>query len=561
MITISMKKLLITTVAIFAAMSLWAADHIVERTYLSTDKACYVAGDNIWLSAFCIDATSNTFSNFSSIAYVELCSEKGVEATAKVALMEGRGAGSLAIPRSLVTGNYKLICYTAQNRNEEGYDYFAISKTISVFNTFTAEKSGKAVKVVSDSEYGSENARETKGDISVSLASRKGRVAKISLDSKLSGASTLSVSVYHEDGIKSPVNSAVEEFLSTVHNAGKPTFTNTIIPDFEGEVITGHVVGSDAEEYFGKCAIISSPGDLSGVYFSEIDKKGDIYFCTNNYYGDNVLVCQIESEETVGDAHIEFDSPFVENNASDIETLTICSGLKERLEARGTAMQIEKLFSADTLYDALPSRPNLLLRAQEPVTYILKDYTRFPLMDEVFTEFVKGIKFRTENKKHYVNLTLMDSQKLGSAANRGTVVLIDGTPVLDHEKVYNYDPLLVERIDVYPSTYNMGPRCITGIVNMVTYKRNMPALTFDPAVRIVDFQGACVPRAYTCKDISGNSNYPDYRNTLYWHPIVNVGGGETYEFDCQLPSYTGKFRVVVEGLTEDGQPIYETMVF
>lgn len=545
-------------VAISAAVSLAAQSRVVERTYLSTDKSCYVAGDNVWLSAFCIDASTKEYSDFSSIAYVELCSEKGVEATGKVALIGGRGAGSLAIPRSLPTGNYKLICYTAQNRNENGYDYFAEAKTLSVFNTFTSERSGDGVKIVSDAEYGRPEAPVSSGNVTVSVDAKSGRTAKISLKNNLAGSASVSVSVYHEDGLVSPRNTGVGEFLSAVDNAGAPSFSNVVIPDFEGEVITGHLVGSNPSEYVGDYAVISSPGDLSGMYYSEISPEGKVLFCTNNYYGNNVLVCQIEHDSEV-DAHIEFDSPFVDNKAAQIDDLPICPGMKNSLETRGVAMQIERMFSADTLFDALPSRPNLLLRAQEPVTYILKDYTRFPVMDEVFTEFVKGLRFRTEDKKHYVHLTLTDSQKPGYAVNKGSVVLIDGTPVLDHEKVYDYDPLLVERIEVYPSTYFIGPRCISGIVNMVTYKRNMPTLTFDPAVRVIDFQGACFPRAYTCRNVSENSNYPDYRNTLYWHPIVDLNG--TYEFDCQLPSYDGKFRVVVEGITQDGRPICESIEF
>jgi len=559
--TDSMKRALITIVAVFATVCLYAQSHIVERTYLSSDKACYVAGDNVWLSAFCLDASTNTYSNFSSIAYVELCSEKGVEVTGKIALINGRGSGSLSIPRSLPTGNYKLICYTAQNRNEEGYDYFASAKTLSIFNTFTAERTGGSVKIVSDAEYGQSNELESTEGVTVSVDSKTGRTAKISINSSLNSAASLSVSVYHEDGIAAPANTGVDAFLTAVKNTGIPSFSNVVVPDFEGEVITGHIAGSDAGKYYGDYAVISSPGDLSGMYYSEIDSEGKVFYCTNNYYGNNVLVCQIEHNGEVDDAYIEFDSPFVENKASEIEPLAICSGLKESLESRGTAMQIEKMFTTDTLFEALPSRPNLLLRAQEPVTYILKDYTRFPVMDEVFTEFVKGIKFKTEDKKPYVHLTLTDSQKPAYTVNKGAVVLIDGTPVLDHQKIYDYDPLLVERIEVYPSIFYIGPRCINGIVNMITYKRNMPTLTFDQAVRVVDFQGACFPRAYTCKNVSENSNYPDYRNTLYWHPLVNVDSGDKVEFDCQLPSYSGKFRLVVEGITVDGQPIYESLVF
>ena len=557
-----MKKTILTIIAILAAALANAGDRVVERTYLSTDKACYVAGDNIWLSAFCLDAADGGKpSNFSSIAYVELCSASGVEATAKVALMDGRGAGNLVIPRSLPTGNYKLIAYTAQNRNEVGYDFFETSKTVSVFNTFTSERAKDNVEIVSDAVYGTPEALQGDGKVAVAVSSKEVRSARISLSSKLSKAASLSVSVYHEDALKSPLNDGVAEFLGRVSRTTVPEFTESVITDFEGEVIVGHCVGKDAAKYVNSYAVIASPSDLSGIYYSAIESDGSIKFCTNNYYGDNVLVCQIESQDEVGDAHIEFDSPFVDNKASDIAKMQICPGLEESLSLRGTSMQIEKLFVSDTLFDKLPQRPNLLLEASEPTSYILKDYTRFPVMNEVFVELVKGLKFKHEDKKPYVHVTLLDSSKPSFSSARGALVLVDGIPVLDHQKIYDYDPLLVERIDVYPATYFVGPRCCLGIVNMVTYKRNMPTLTFPDAVRVVDFQGACFPQAYTCRGISENANYPDYRSTVYWHPMVDLKAGESLELDCQLPKYEGSFRVVVEGISEDGEPVYETLLF
>lgn len=550
----------ITSVLVAVAMS--AAEHVVERTYLSTDKSCYVAGDNIWISAFCIDASDGgNFSAFSSIAYVELCSESGVEATCKLALIDGRGSGALVIPRAIPTGNYKLIAYTAQNRNEVGYDFFETSKTISVYNTFTSVRS-ESVELVSDEVYSgiAKPSQKSVGDVSISMESHRGRVARLKLENKAVNPATLSVSVFHDDMLVSPSNEGLADFLAKASSVGTPDFENKVVPDFEGEVIVGHCVGENARTYYGNNAVVSNPGDLCGIYYSTINENGDVTFVTNNFYGDNILVSQIENLGGVEGAHLEFDSPFVDNRASDIATLRVSPMLEKDLSLRGAAMQIEKLFASDTLYDKLPQRPNLLLSAEQPRRYVLEDYTRFPLMSEVFVEFVNGIKFRTDAKKHYVHVTLLDSSKPADNAH-GSLVLLDGTPVLDHQKIYEYDPLLVERIDIYPSTYFVGPRCCNGIVNLVTYKRDMTGFVFPESVRAIDFQGACWPVAYTCRNIASDPNYPDYRSTVYWHPLVDIEGGGSFVFDCQLPSYEGSFKVVVEGLSEDGKPICETFSF
>ena len=131
-----------------------AQDRVVERTYLSTDKDVYVAGDPVWYSAFCLDAARGTFSPVSSIAYVELHAPDALVATSKVALLAGRGAGRLQLPGNLPTGNYRLVVYTTQNKAEADYDYTGIaSKTISVFNVFSNERVEDGVEVVDAEDY------------------------------------------------------------------------------------------------------------------------------------------------------------------------------------------------------------------------------------------------------------------------------------------------------------------------------------------------------------------------------------------------------------------------
>ena len=53
-----------------------------------------------------------------------------------------------------------------------------------------------------------------------------------------------------------------------------------------------------------------------------------------------------------------------------------------------------------------------------------------------------------------------------------------------------------------------------------------------------------------------DDNYPDYRQTLYWHPLLEVGAGESVTIPCSLPDYRGSFVVVAEGLDAAGRPVH-----
>ena len=143
-----MKRIISILLAALTGLGALAQDgHLRERTLLTTDRSYYAAGESIKCSAFCLQAPGE-FSNFSSIAYVEVYGNEGTVATGKVALVAGRGGCSIDIPADVPTGNYRIAAYTAVNKNEEAYDFNTTSKVISIFNTGSSAREKDAVTVV-----------------------------------------------------------------------------------------------------------------------------------------------------------------------------------------------------------------------------------------------------------------------------------------------------------------------------------------------------------------------------------------------------------------------------
>ena len=516
--------------AILAAMMLlfpgwlWAQGRIVERTYLSTDRDVYVAGDVLWYSAFCVDASQGTLSPVSGIAYVELHSPDAVVCAGKVALLGGRGAGRLSLPVTVPTGNYRLVAYTAQNKAEEGYDYSGLaSKTISVFNVYSNERLTGGVEVVSDGEYESLRSPVRPGMMPGSdRASVSLRWDGDSLTVVNAGATpaTLSISVFHDDGILSNDNPTIADFLAACRRQGPVHFDNTVIPEYEGEIIRGHVTGLSLEKLpslVGRYAFISTPSDKSDVYTSVIDGQGRVEFFTGNIYGNKECICEIEGIDPSLNCFIELESPFVQARVAAVEPLRMAASLKETLSQRSFAMQVERRFTPDTLYELLRVRENGLFGTHE-IVYPLDDYTRFPTMGEVFIEFIPEIRARRwPDGRRNIQVRLEDGTETIFSRDT-TLMMLDGVPVFDQQKILDYDPLLVESIHIYPRTTFIGPRIYEGVVNFVTYKHNLPAFHFGENARVIDFQGADWPLAATGEALRSEEAYPDYRQTIYWHP-------------------------------------------
>lgn len=552
-----MKKIALILAVLLSAAG-FAQERVVERTYVSTDRDVYVAGERIWYSAFCLDATKGTFSPISNVAYVELHDGEAMVASGKVALVDGRGAGQLLLPAALPTGNYRLIAYTAQNKAERGYEFTGMaSKTISVFNAFSGERVKDGVEVVSEGAYEGLRSRIKSGMTKEKTLEVSWSDGSLILTNHSDQAATLSLSVIHDDGILSNNNPTIADFMAQARKVGPRQFDNSIVPEYEGEIIRGHITGfSEAmiPELVGKFAFISTPSRASDVYASVIDDKGKVAFYTGNIYGNKEYICEIEGINPSLSCFIELESPFVNAPVAPVEKLHLSSAIEEALLSRSVAMQIERQFTGDTLLDPLAVRqPGLF--GEDEIVYVLDDYTRFTTMEEVLIEFVQELKARRRSDGSREIQVRLNDGTIWTFSSLPSLMMIDGVPVFDQEKILQYDPLLVQEIRIYPRTYYIGKRSFDGIANFVTYKHNLPGFQFGNNVRVVDYQGVSWPTAYTGASLVGKDDYPDYRQTIYWHPLLTLAPGQTLVIPCKMPDYTGRFKVSAEGLAADGTPV------
>ena len=550
-----MKRILILVLFTLSA-ALYGQTRIRERVYVSTDREVYVAGDAVWLSAFCVDAATGRLSAFSKTAYVEVHSASGMVQTSKIALDGGRGGGRLTLPNTLPTGNYKLIAYTALGASEEGFDASVGARTLSVFNTLSNERVEGGVQVVAETPAAS--ATPQTGPLAVQASA-----GSITVSNNGSGPVVFSLSVRHDDGIPAPRGTRISDFVGAMRALPAPRgFDPAVIPEYEGEIIRARVTGTDADGIRAvqdKFAFISSPGEGSDIYTASIGGGGYVTFFTSNIYGDQEMFLEIEDPDPDNICHLEIISPFLNLDPGEIPALALCSDYGKALELRGLGMQLERNFNADTLYSAIPVKEYTTFDIQSRKSYILDDYTRFPVMEELFIEFIPEIRTRQNGKRREIQVLAADSRGDYRFMRGEALVLLDGVPVIDHERILAYDPLLVKRIDIYPDSYFIGIRGFSGIVNFVTYKGTLPSMSFEDNVRIVDFQGTSYPLAYTCEGVG--KDYPDYRQTIFWHPLLTLGPGESLEVECKMPVYPGRFEAFVEGLAEDGSPVSASASF
>ena len=528
-----MKKILFCAFLMLAA-GFSAAAGLVERTYVCTDRHSYVAGEDVFCSVFCFDGGSGSLSDFSSVAYVELISPEGSAVRVKMALQDGRGAGRLRLPSTLPTGNYRLIAYTALNRNEEDMDYFRGSRVISVYNTLSASRQES---VVLDAAPAAVEGKDRPYGTAVEGKGRPyGAAAPAGLELEQRGDSLflrnsgtecldfcLSLSI--SDALPDPEGPGLADFLEARSGDRMTLRTDAelSIPEYEGEIVSIRVPAM----YSGVTAVLSGPGLRNDIYSSTVDSTGLVSFYTGNIYGDRDLVFELNSRDVNDDFSLEVLSPFAspELDRDGVPELHLNGSVAEDLKRRSVAMQISRHFGIDEYMDSLQLRPDLLFKGGAMTVYEMDDYTRFPTMRETIVEYVREVHIRRQDGEPVLKLVPGKSfESYSSMLGGNALVLVDGVPVSEHGRVLDLNPALLRRICIYPYDVSTGSCIYSGVVNFISFRGDMAGLQFPGRVRILDFHGVTFP--VTVGAAKEDSLSPDYRYTRIWQPLLHLEAGE-----------------------------------
>ena len=562
-----MKKILLGLIITYAAniCGQTVSGTLSERVYLQTDKQFYLAGELVYLKAFTVTSEIKPLS-FSKIVYVELLDETKSLGQVKIALSYGLGESWMELPIDLPTGHYRLIAYTRFMRNEGESVFF--EKIIGVVNTFRANQIRKAPMEPSQrtSETYVHQTCTVQTDKKLYATREKG---SLKLDGLPEDIHTLSVSIAGQAPVEVDGTNEIrlwEKQILEQNTRNLETVTQNLkfLPEYEGHIITGKIVPlqvSSNTESEVLTPLLSFPGEKFYIYEGQKDDANNVLFYTTDITGVKEIAT-IAYSLTDNKFRIDLQSPFIEQYAhKPLAALRVDSTHFTYLLKRAVSLQALYAYVKDSL--ALDRLSDIRFYREASKTYILDEWTRFIVMGELVIEFISELQFRRNNRqKRELMMSVFRHDFVDWVR---PLVVLDGIPIFDHEIIYQYNPLLVERINIYSDEYIYEGMRFDGIVEFLTYERNCPSLPIDPSMQIVSYEGTQVPRRLYTPDYSNekdkNSRLPDYRHTLLWEPMLQTNGLSTIEIPFYTSDFTGEFLVTVEGLTKSGEIIHATAYF
>ena len=394
---------------------------------IETDRTWYLAGEPMAVSVTADDTL---------IAYAELCDTRGLAAGVVVSLKGGVGKGVIELPSNLHSGYYVLSAYTR-------HDARVSQRLVAIVNPLhkSVEDDIEWVKITHPDSMSYSRAGELPSvRITPSERETEGQIIKARIRN-----------VYDGQTFK---GSQISSSLSII---GKQ------IHYFEGKMVD----------------------DSTAVFY------------TFGIHGKQPLVLSAITSTGVS-LPIELISPFATLLPKTLPHL-VFHYQRSEVEARSLDMQRHQMvitpakrelklgdLSDETAEDVVPLDYNEMAYGTKPdLSYNLDEYRQFLTIREVLLEYVSCV---TNRKVNGVTKFFVRKEQEQYKTFMPTLVLIDGMPVLDAERLLNYDARRIHYINIYGDQYTFGNGVYNGILSFVTrsgrltnytIERNMQYLVYE----------------------------------------------------------------------------------
>jgi len=575
-----MKSLHLLLVALlFICFSLKAEDRVYERTYVHTDKDCYIAGEEVLLKFYVID---NRFqpSDLSKVGYVEICDTERPLMQLKVALEKGAGAGKIKIPANIPSGMYQLSGYTRYMRNEGERVFF--QKQIAIVNATQQVPDSKRFEWIEERDNTSSpqspeeevvetwhaaSLQKSPGEIMFDVSQTTFDVSQLgvktdqneygnrqkvvlSIDNIPANVADLVISVSRNDSIAFVPEINHSEWLKQITNPFP--FSGQWIPEYEGHIITGRFVPEPQEELLANIAFVGN--DIRYFNGQINSQKGTVNFYTAGIFDKQQIVTSAVSPSYYDKVPYRLDllTPFCESPSTDLPVLQIYPNEKQLMD-RYIGVQIQGKTDTDLLCNSGQTSDYSVL--QPVLSYNLDEYTRFNTISETILEFVNSVRVAKVGDKRRISVLSKDLQRFSPR----TLVLLDGIPIYDHEDILEYNPMHIRKINIYDERYLFGGRDFESILSFSTKEGNLPLFQLSSESQLFNYDCPSTPSRVNLPDYSTdttkNSRRPDFRHTLYWNPFVLSSTGRPVDMSFYTSDLCGEFKATVEGITTDGKMI------
>ncbi|MPR34984.1 hypothetical protein [Salmonirosea aquatica] len=327
------------------------------------------------------------------------------------------------------------------------------------------------------------------------------------------------------------------------------------LPEHGGHFIKGKVLNIlTGQPAANVSTFLAAPSLHAKLFVAQSDSLGNIRFEINKMFDNQDIIVQTDSRHD-STHRVEISSPYSDQvSARRWPQYALRRENADQLLTRSINMQTLNAFTTrPPIASMAVGVDSLAFFGQPDEKYFLDAFTRFPTMEEVMREYVPGVFVRRQQGKFHFRV--VDNITPQGIFKDDPLILLDGVPVFDTDKIMAFDPLKVKKLEVVDGLYYLGHRSFSGIVSYTTYKGDLAGFELDPRALVFSYQFAQSKKEFYAPRYDAtnrDSRLPDFRNLLHWSPTLTTDAQGKTSLDFYTSDQTGTYRIVVQGITSDG---------
>ncbi len=532
-----------------------------EKMYLHTDRSLYIAGENIFLKLYVLDAETGKASDNSKSAYVILKSTNSTAVIkARFDIKMGLGTGSFILPDTLQSGAYQFIAFTnfMKNNGEEMFFH----KDIYIINRFdrTPDIKHNPGQISDYKQNNTEEQNSLKTDKSIYKTREK---IKLGINLPVKNAN-LSVSVYEEAPVNLPYISLNEYFKKTPDNTYTGNLTTYYASENKGKILRGTVVDSITNKTVKDAIVLLSCIDsVPNLNYAVTNSHGLFQLLLTDYYNGKELYLTIQNVPTGQKWYIKTEDEFSITKNDNSLQISASGNYKDFVEKSKNIVYINKSYEPNNYLNSQHDSQNTSNCPQfyncQVITVIPAEYEPLNNFPEVVVELLQQVRLSKESGKYRAQ---MYNHTLGKFSQRNPAIFLDGVFVDDIQKLMDLGSEQIKKIDLIADERAFGDLIFGGMISVTSKTKAM--INSKPAsnsFRLMNDSPVGGKNYFTIDmDVIQKNYLPTFKQLLYWNPNLNLNDYEkTIEFYAS--DNEGNYIIRVEGVTEDGKPIsYSTKI-
>ncbi len=512
---------------------------IQDGLILHLDKPAYFIGETIWYKIYSEGETE------AKAFYLELYDDDGNRIVLqKCAVRNHMSSGNLTLPNTLKTGRYALI--TSADRSTKGY-----RRDILIVNP---QDEKTLLSKVPFNPISAKNNDTNNWDVKLELRNQAiSRRGKIELE--------LNVTDNQGEAVSGNFSVAIRDKSKTLA-VPDMAFENKIVntaKSLDPMVVKGKIASENGVDISDKMPLVlqvivgntahSIITDKNGQFEIPIEHEllgtNTVYFMNYRYFIENGFPLKLEFINDKPVSNLSFN---VLNHTFDLQ-----NAAQKHLERQATLSSF--FASGKDVYSSINQieEESGIRIDHEPDRLVVPDnYETLPTMQEVFRELVGTVRVRQSEDGFTIAIRHQD---LESVVRHQPLMLVDGQPETDLDKILELNPRELAKIEVFFSKEKIIQFGITGsngILSITTKKgdysaESIPTYEVDGFARTNDF--LFPDFASDLKDCPT----PDLRTLLYWNADIETTKDGVILLDFYNSDSLGDLEVEIFGQTDTGQ--------